>query len=474
MNIKKIETFLALFVLAFTLFAIPTGVTGHESVRERYPAHVMAQGNLTLTGDPGTFEIIDIQANFTAMVPIQLAHNGYDALFSGKAHVTEQNIFFRGDLYVSVNAEEHEFHVSFTVPNTFGIPASGEYEHEYSQGMESGELEASFTYEPTEICANDLVTFDASESTANGGEIISYEWDFGDDSTDSGMIVNHTYMLAETYIVTLNATDSEGLWAVESEEIHVCDQRVEPAEPEEHEPKEEYEATGEFEITIGPVSAPLPIEKTWVKIKGLVTSFDEQPAFGWLKAHAKLGEWAKVRAFWTTTNLALNVEDLKGNDDHSAISFTYSFYAAVLANATVVELDYSGSDFYISGLWNVYNISWTYHSEEDFTFTVESLAEDRAGELNVTGGWREFTLDITDIGVASGQVVFLLHRSFVIPRGDVNDDYIVDVWDLVHIAKRYGTRPGKPDFDFDIDFDDDFEVGLGELTTIAANLGTEY
>ena len=387
MSIKRIETTLVLFVLAFTLFAIPTGVTGHESVRERYPTHVMAQGNLTLAGDPGTFEIIDIQVNFTAMVPIQLAHGDYSALFSGKAHVTAQNIFFRGDLSINVNAEEHEFHVSFTVPNTFGIPVNDETEHEHNPEMESDELGAC-TYN--------------------------------------------------------------------------------------HELGEEYEATGEFEITVGPVSVPLPIEKTWVKIKGLINSFDEQPAFGWLKAHAKLGEWAKVRAFWTTTNLALNLEDFNGNDDHSPISFTYSFYAAVLANATIVELNYSGSDFYISGLWNVYNISWTYHSEEDFTFTVESLAEDRAGEFSVTGGWREFTLDITDIGVASGQVVFLLYRSFVIPRGDVNDDYIVDVWDLVHIAKRYGTRPGKPDFDFDIDFDDDFEIGLGELTTIAANLGTEY
>jgi len=71
---------------------------------------------------------------------------------------------------------------------------------------------AWFTYTPTDIIAGDVVTFDASNSTANGGNITSYKWDFGDGFTGSGKIVNHTYSAAGTYMVVLNVTDSEGLW----------------------------------------------------------------------------------------------------------------------------------------------------------------------------------------------------------------------------------------------------------------------
>jgi hypothetical protein len=50
------------------------------------------------------------------------------------------------------------------------------------------------------------VAFDASGSQDNIG-IASYEWDFGDDSTGSGMTTAHTYTQAGTYTVTLTVKD---------------------------------------------------------------------------------------------------------------------------------------------------------------------------------------------------------------------------------------------------------------------------
>jgi parallel beta-helix repeat protein len=55
-----------------------------------------------------------------------------------------------------------------------------------------------------------LVTF---HSTAydRDGEIISYEWDFGDGTTGTGKIVYHKYCEVGTYNVTLKVTDNDGL-----------------------------------------------------------------------------------------------------------------------------------------------------------------------------------------------------------------------------------------------------------------------
>ena len=53
------------------------------------------------------------------------------------------------------------------------------------------------------------VNFDASNSTDNF-VIASYEWDFGDGTTGTGMTTNHTYTEPGTYTVTLTVKDAAG------------------------------------------------------------------------------------------------------------------------------------------------------------------------------------------------------------------------------------------------------------------------
>lgn len=71
---------------------------------------------------------------------------------------------------------------------------------------------ANFTWAPESPQAGRTVTFNASSSSPNGGEIVSYDWDFGDSTTGAGEIVTHAYATEGKYDVTLNVTDSEGLW----------------------------------------------------------------------------------------------------------------------------------------------------------------------------------------------------------------------------------------------------------------------
>ena len=69
---------------------------------------------------------------------------------------------------------------------------------------------ANFTYTPEHPTVNQTVTFDASFSYDPDGTIVSYDWDFGDGATASGVVVTHAYSVAGNYTVTLIITDDSG------------------------------------------------------------------------------------------------------------------------------------------------------------------------------------------------------------------------------------------------------------------------
>jgi len=69
---------------------------------------------------------------------------------------------------------------------------------------------ANFTYTPEHPTVNQTVTFDASSSYDPDGTIVSYDWDFGDGATASGVVVTHAYSAAGNYTVTLTIMDDSG------------------------------------------------------------------------------------------------------------------------------------------------------------------------------------------------------------------------------------------------------------------------
>jgi len=70
------------------------------------------------------------------------------------------------------------------------------------------------------------VNFDASSSYDPDGQIIKYEWDFGDgtSATTSSPIVQHTYTQSGNYTVTLTVTDNDGLKSSTTEIITVIEE----------------------------------------------------------------------------------------------------------------------------------------------------------------------------------------------------------------------------------------------------------
>ena len=82
---------------------------------------------------------------------------------------------------------------------------------------------ASFTFTPASPLVHEVITFDASASTPDGGTISNYTWAFGDGNitTVTTATITHVYTINATYTVTLNVTDSDGLTGTTSKSVTV-------------------------------------------------------------------------------------------------------------------------------------------------------------------------------------------------------------------------------------------------------------
>ncbi|MFN7171072.1 MAG: PKD domain-containing protein, partial [Candidatus Omnitrophota bacterium] len=69
--------------------------------------------------------------------------------------------------------------------------------------------EAVFTT-PDVVCRGEEIVFDASGTTDNTPETLTYYWDFGDGTNGMGKIVTKSYERGGTYKVTLTVDDNEG------------------------------------------------------------------------------------------------------------------------------------------------------------------------------------------------------------------------------------------------------------------------
>lgn len=69
---------------------------------------------------------------------------------------------------------------------------------------------ASFIADPTSGGDPLTVNFDASASTDPDGDVLTYSWDFGDGSTGTGALVDHTYLGLGSYVATLTVSDGNG------------------------------------------------------------------------------------------------------------------------------------------------------------------------------------------------------------------------------------------------------------------------
>jgi hypothetical protein len=233
-----------------------------------------------------------------------------------------------------------------------------------------------------------------------------------------------------------------------------------------------------------------------VSMKGNVTMFGDKDAFGFLEANAKTGTHNFTNVH-TSFTLQPPPRDGEG-DENGAKNFTRSFYIVNLANATKTEMDYDGSALFVDGYWNVYNKTITVthfnHEEETTVINVQTLLANSSGTFNVTltpqtpadserGRWKtlgNFTLDIPDLkATINGNVIFY-HAKFAdqrdreIPRCDFNQDHVVNMVDVGHVAKAFTAKYGESKYDPELDIDGNLVIDMHEIASTSREFGQEY
>jgi hypothetical protein len=254
-----------------------------------------------------------------------------------------------------------------------------------------------------------------------------------------------------------------------------------------------YSANGEIDLNITQITVP-PAEVAMVMMKGNITKFGEQDAFGFLEAHAKFSaeNHTEVHATFTLQPPPRNDED----DEAGPENFTRSYYSVTLTNVTRTELDYDGRALYVEGFWNVYNRTVTvtrFDHDGTTVINIHTMLEGAPGTFNVMltpqttssvmeNRWKtrgNFTLDIEGLDTITGGVIyyqtkFARPQEYGIPRCDFNEDHMVNILDIHQVAVAFGTQLGMTKYDPDADSNADFVVNVLDIFTVAKEYGQEY
>lgn len=225
-----------------------------------------------------------------------------------------------------------------------------------------------------------------------------------------------------------------------------------------------------------------PIQRSWVRITGVIEEWGTTDVRGLLHTQAKVAllqsedtrRSAGASAIWTT-NLTRAIQATKAKEN-----FTYVCYAARLLNGSVTSLSASSSDsnYVISGTWNLANITSVVTIITNDNGEITKVLRDQEivpwradGELTVTDKWTKFTLAIEGIEPLTGPVFHSVTRAWFNPFKMTDDakGSTVTKSDIGEVAKCYGAMPGWGSYDTRMDFNNNYRVDIADISTVAAN-----
>jgi hypothetical protein len=224
--------------------------------------------------------------------------------------------------------------------------------------------------------------------------------------------------------------------------------------------------------------------RSYIRINGVISQWGTTPVNGTLQTQARTAlfedsntnQLASATAIWTTnTSRPISAVQSKEN-------FTYTFYAARLANASVSTLSASSvaTDYFLNGTWNVYtvtsNVTIITNANGEITEvhrTSDTSVQKAYGELNVTDNWSKFTLAINGIDPLTGSVFRSMTRQVQFNPFQVTDDTTsnaVTRADIAAVIQSYGAMPGWGNYDSRMDFCGHYKIDIADLSTVACNM----
>ena len=149
---------------------------------------------------------------------------GQSASFTLNLQESNPNVFANG------TAPTPQADVTFTAKDTKTGALSSEKAMTISQGSptyvsftaddfpSTGPTIARFTFSPTNPTINQDVTFNGASSTVNNG---TFNWDFGDGQTGTGITTTHRYARAGTFTIVLSVTSDTKATSTSSRTVTV-------------------------------------------------------------------------------------------------------------------------------------------------------------------------------------------------------------------------------------------------------------
>ncbi len=80
---------------------------------------------------------------------------------------------------------------------------------------------ASFVADPSEGVVGEAVIFNAGSSSDPNGDVLSFEWSFGDRTSGVGAVVSHVYTEPGSYLVRVTVRDTHGATSMKSQRFEV-------------------------------------------------------------------------------------------------------------------------------------------------------------------------------------------------------------------------------------------------------------
>ncbi len=162
----------------------------------------------------------------TGVLPFKVAFSGTDSLDTDN-DIVEYEWDFDGDGQSDATGDKAEY--TFEAAGTYQVKlvvtdAQGQSgSTNLSVVVEEPGVKAVISAEPSEGTAPLTVLFDGSSSSTFNGEIVSYEWDFGDGSpkTITGAIISHKYGAVGTYEARLKVLTNNNETANITKQIFV-------------------------------------------------------------------------------------------------------------------------------------------------------------------------------------------------------------------------------------------------------------